>query len=192
MNKKILRILFIMLTLTTNAIPAAGQATLLLQDAIKRGDVAALRRFKINGADLNTRNHRGWTLLHETVRYGYSTDIITELLSLGIDEKAKTPAGNTALHLAAMEGRKDHLSMLLQHQADVSTKNKRGQTPLHLAAEHGFLECINLLLLYESDHTATDAQGLTPLDWARKNEHADCATALKQHKAHCHSMQSEP
>lgn len=184
MNKKILRILFIMLTLTTNAMPAAERATLLLQDAIKRGDVAALRRLKINGANLNARNHRGWTLLHETVRYGYSTDIITELLSLGIDKKAKTPAGNTALHLAAMEGRKDHLSMLLQHQADVTKKNKRDQTPLHLAAEHGYVECITLLLLYDADTEACDKDGHTPLSWATHNKHDDCAAALRQHHAH--------
>ena len=185
MNKKILRLLFITLTLTSNKKLTPASKALLVYDAISTGDAIALRTLlQANREYLSTTNYRGWNLLHETVRYGYPINIITELLSLGIDKKAKTPAGNTALHLAAMEGRKDHLSMLLQHQADVTTKNKRGQTPLHLAAEHGYVECITLLLLYDADTEARDKDGHTPLLWATHNKHDDCAAALRQHHAH--------
>jgi ankyrin repeat protein len=50
---------------------------------------------------------------------------------------AKDEQGQTALHLAALEGQKDVIEALLSGGADVDVraKNEWGRTPLHLPVE---------------------------------------------------------
>lgn len=59
---------------------------------------------------------------------------IKKLLVKGVDIDVRNASGNTALHLAALYGRKTVLKCLVAHGAKIQVKNRRGSTPLHLAA----------------------------------------------------------
>ena len=56
-----------------------------------------------------------------------------ELVRCGAEVEAKTQDGNTALHIAAQNGRKEVVHQLLELGAKVNTSNKHGHTPLMLA-----------------------------------------------------------
>ena len=55
--------------------------------------------------------------------------------------------GQTALHVAAAEGRVDFLRQLLKHGADPhATNSERGHTPLHEAARGGHAAAVAVLV----------------------------------------------
>ena len=62
------------------------------------------------GADLDVRNKNGWTPLHTAAALNANPDVITRLIELGADGKAKTLLGDTAWDLAqnneALQGTK--------------------------------------------------------------------------------------
>jgi hypothetical protein len=53
--------------------------------------------------------------------------------------------GDTPLHWAAMQGRKDVVEFLLANKADINARNTSGQTPLHVAALSEQKEIVELL-----------------------------------------------
>ena len=50
----------------------------------------------------------------------------------------KDSDGDTALHCAAIAGKIESVTILLDAKADPIILNKRGHTPIHLAAKRGF------------------------------------------------------
>src|SRR4051812_49177929 len=54
---------------------------------------------------------------------------ISSVLAQGVDVNATTPAGETALHVAAREGRTDSIKALLQHGAQLEGRAGDGGTP---------------------------------------------------------------
>jgi ankyrin repeat protein len=59
-------------------------------------------------------------------------DAVKLLLEAGADPNAVNPRGDTALHIAAHDGRLDVLRELVAGGADVTARNKAGQTALEL------------------------------------------------------------
>jgi ankyrin repeat protein len=59
-------------------------------------------------------------------------DAVKLLLEAGANPNAVSPKGDTALHLAARDGRLDSLRELVAGGADASLRNAAGQTPLEL------------------------------------------------------------
>jgi hypothetical protein len=55
---------------------------------------------------------------------------VKQHLAAGTDVDAKTAQGLTPLHVAAIEGHKEILKLLIAKGADVDAKDKRGRTPL--------------------------------------------------------------
>jgi ankyrin repeat protein len=68
--------------------------------------------------------------------------------------------GFTLLHLAAREGRKEILGLLLQKGASVNARSRDGEgvMPLHLAADRGHKGCVELLLDNGADINVMDRQ----------------------------------
>lgn len=77
---------------------------------------------------VNVPDASGLTWLHRAAQTG-EWALIPSLLRMGADVHALTPAGDTALHLAARLGAKLDYRLLVQGGADPSLPNKRGETP---------------------------------------------------------------
>jgi ankyrin repeat protein len=110
------------------------------------------------GADVNTKNHIGWSPLHmwAMTHWGPSAEshkkhlqVADILVSHGADVSAKDNKGRAPL-LAAVPGHfrppggmgtnfetgsKEAVEYLIAHGADVNAKDKDGKTPLALAIE---------------------------------------------------------
>ena len=54
--------------------------------------------------------------------------------------------GNTALHIACMNGHHGCVKILLKHNANADCKNNFDFTPLMISLRHGFADCVRLLL----------------------------------------------
>lgn len=70
--------------------------------------------------------------------------------------------GQTALHIAAFNDRKEVVEFLLANKADVNAKSKNGSTPLHLAAGKGNKDIVELLLANGAQIDALDNEGWSP------------------------------
>jgi ankyrin repeat protein len=75
----------------------------------------------------------------------------------------RTATGKTALHLAAVDGRKDIVDLLLRFQADVLIADNEGVTPLHFAAQGGWTEVVSAFVDRGAECEAYDKPGRTPL-----------------------------
>ena len=91
--------------------------------------------------------------------------------------------GRTSLHLAALEGRKDVVELLLASKAEVNAKDNKGETPLHMAARKGRKDVVELLLANKAEVNAKDNEGKTPLHIAAGFGRKDVAELLLAKKA---------
>lgn len=136
-----------------------------------------------SGADIHSRDNDGETALFKAVErgyrriiqvlMGYGIDInaqdeygrsvlfigieVSLLLELGADVHIQDSEGDTALTLAAAEGKLDQVEPLLDHGANPDTKNEAGDTALTLAADAvtRFEEWRSYDVEVESTHDAT-------------------------------------
>lgn len=97
----------------------------------------------------------------------------------------KDENGFTPLHLAAANGHRDMVDLLLTTKADVNAKDNSGSTPLHQAAaaqgEHS--DIVEVLLARKANVDAADRQGLTPLHYALLADNPDVPKWLLNHGA---------
>jgi len=85
------------------------------------------------GADVNEKNHDGYTSLHLASSSSRHVAVVQMLLQHGADVTARNKDGNTSLHLASSSGHAAVVQTLLQHGADVAARNEAGKTPLDFA-----------------------------------------------------------
>jgi ankyrin repeat protein len=83
--------------------------------------------------------------LHEAVMEGDYELTRTLLQTCDINEADDNLGGRTALHLAAIRGRADLMSLLLSHGADATVSDNQGNTALHWC---GHEDCVELLVDY--------------------------------------------
>jgi tyrosine-protein kinase len=79
----------------------------------------------------NSRRHGRTNLLHRATSQGNYT-IVSELLKTGYRHEAKNQNGQTAVHLASMNGKDDILRKLIEYGAGVNLRDTAGYTPLHV------------------------------------------------------------
>ncbi|KAL6907484.1 hypothetical protein ACP4OV_002523 [Aristida adscensionis] len=95
--------------------------------------------------------------------------------------------GATPLHLAARQGWRRCVHVLLENGAIVSSSSGAfgfpGSTPLHLAARGGNLDCVRQLLSWGADRLQRDSVGRIPYEVAVKRGHAACAALLNPSSA---------
>ena len=107
---------------------AASPAEVPLIEAVRRGDVAAVRTLLRDGADPSAAQGDGLTALHVAAETGNLE--ITRLLIAGkADVQAKSRLGGyTPLHLAAGGGHAEVVRALVQAGADVKAVTTTGGT----------------------------------------------------------------
>jgi ankyrin repeat protein len=143
------------------------------------------------GADINTRDNTAvsplmlaccWdeaTVQHLADPGGNDTlSVISELLASGARVNAKTVRGLTALHFAALCGRRDIACALIHAGARVDTRTRDDRTPLHHAAMTGRLDVVKMLASDGARVNSTDVQGRTALHAAAARGHARTVRTL--------------
>lgn len=79
--------------------------------------------------------------------------------------------GETLLFLAAKQGNKEMVELLLTQGAEVNIPAPGGYTPLHAAAQNGQEDIILLLLKNNADINAVTDDGQSPMELAIKCGH---------------------
>jgi ankyrin repeat protein len=130
-----------------------------LFQAIRKDDLAELKRQLAAAADVNSRDVRGNTPLMYAAAFG-SVGAVALLLDSGADANARNGLEATALVWAAADLPK--LRLLLAHGADVNAQTRLGRTALMVAAAcDGCSENVRLLIGKGADVKARDKRGTT-------------------------------
>lgn len=112
------------------------------------------------------------------------SNVISMLISMGVDVNALGSEGNRALDIACLNGDAATTEVLLAHGANPNLRNKAGTTPLHDASLRGKNEVIELLLKHGANVNATDSEtGFTPLHYAASFNRLEAVKSLVQHGA---------
>ena len=136
-----------------------GQA---LIEAVAKNDVKQVKLLLDKGADVNTKNKDGVTVLMMASVEG-QVDVVKLLLDKGADVNAKNKDGVTALVVAIARGNVDAMRLILDKGADVNAKNKDGATPLVVAIVQGNVDAVRLLLEKGAEINAKYEGGATVL-----------------------------
>ncbi|MBN2683947.1 MAG: ankyrin repeat domain-containing protein [Pontiellaceae bacterium] len=89
----------------------------------------------------------------------YNSDFAENLIAAGADPNLRNNAGETPLHLAAIKGQSEYISILLHAGAKIDARDPDGCTPLLNAAFIGSDYCIEELLAADPDIMARTTNG---------------------------------
>ena len=117
--------------------------TLLLQ-AARAGDLGTMAREILAGADINQKNHRGYSPLM-LAAYNDNYDAALLLIEAGADVNSFDKGSNTIVMGTAFKGHSRILQLLLQHGARTDQRNFANQTALDFAKTFGRQEIVSLL-----------------------------------------------
>ncbi|ORY80006.1 ankyrin repeat-containing domain protein [Protomyces lactucae-debilis] len=111
-----------------------------LIDACEKDDEETIRLFASGQGNINIKTAEGTTLLHFAVDYKAMRVLKLLLTMPSVDIDAQDDQGQTALHLAAINGAAwQELGRLLvtQGKADMSIKDHEGQSPEDILVDEG-------------------------------------------------------
>jgi uncharacterized protein len=165
--------------LLLSAWPAAASTKLI--DAVKRGDVSAVRVLiaqKAPGNDVNAPDPDGSTPLHWAVQRD-NVALVDVLLAAGANVKVATRYNITPLSLACTNGNARIVDRLLKAGADPNATSEEGQTALMTASLTGKPDAVRLLLETGANVNAVEPyKGQTALMWAASEGNAAAAELL--------------
>ena len=154
--------------------------------AAVRGDATIVQALVAHGADINTRDRNGETVLSTAAEKGH-VSVIEVLLDKGADVNAKNEDGSTALHLAVGQGHEAIVQALLAERSDVHAKDSRVRTPLLVGASRGHTAIMQSLLDHGAEVNAADKGGRTALILAAQQGHEATAHILLEYGADVHA-----
>jgi ankyrin repeat protein len=147
-----------------------------LHEAVEHEHINITQLLITNGADVNKKNHFGFTPLH----YSTSADLTSLLICHGASINAKNSDGYTPLHFAAMRNDVSQARVLLDcgalvdaeitlNRYSINLTEHRNSTALHLAATRGHIAIIRLLIARSANVQAKNYYDKTPCDLAQEN-----------------------
>jgi len=125
-----------------NSVAQPGKS---LDQAVVDGDIDQVKSHLSAGADLNSKNRMGWTMLHTAIR-NKRTEIITLLLDKGANVNVKDNRGRTPLHFAVETGQNAVVEQLIAKGAEINVMDSRADNALSLAKKNGQPEIADLLI----------------------------------------------
>lgn len=120
------------LTFTSGMVSANDTADQALMVVAQVGKVDAVKRLLAEGANIETTDQHGRSVLDVATAFG-QTDVVKMLLTAGANANAGTGNRMRALHIAAASGKADIVKALLAAGARVDVADQDGNEPLHLA-----------------------------------------------------------
>mmetsp|Transcript_71564 Transcript_71564/g.213543 ORF Transcript_71564/g.213543 Transcript_71564/m.213543 type:complete len:196 (+) Transcript_71564:64-651(+) len=148
------------------AMTRSGTAGCTLQLLRARAEIAATTDEQKQAVHIAAENERG-------------AEVLTVLLEAQADPNARTLAGRTPLHFAAVEGVLETAQVLLSARANVNAVNSCGAIPLHWAAKTGKQDLCDLLVEARSDLQVMDNLGRTPAEMAADNGRHEVGRMLR-------------
>jgi len=106
-----------------------------LLTATRNLDYQKVKAYVLSGADINEKDHNGFTPLITAAYYG-NAPIAKYLCENGADVNLQTNDGWTALLYASFYGFEDVVKILLKYNASVDIINKYGYTALWYAEKN--------------------------------------------------------
>lgn len=113
-------------------------------EAVEKGDLLAVQQLVSLGADINSTNYFGTTLLILAIGND-EIAIVKYLLEQGANPEAKIYE-NTALMVASSKGSQKMVQMLLAKGADIKGNTSTGYSVLMTAAERGHYDLTSFLI----------------------------------------------
>ncbi|XP_030620523.1 ankyrin repeat domain-containing protein 27 isoform X2 [Chanos chanos] len=105
---------------------------------------------------------------------------LASLQTDGLGVNSCSVDGFTPLHVAALHGHTELVSLLTRHGANINARNSQSATPLHLACQNSHLQVVKSLLEYNAKLNKKDQYGNTALIHTCLKGHVETATALVQ------------
>ncbi len=160
-----------------------------LVDAVKQGDVQAVRALLKQAPMLVAPEGDGATALHWAV-YRDRRSSFGCLLAAGAEAHAANDLAITPLCISpAANGNATIVRLLLDKRADANAAAETGVTPLMEAARSGSVDAVRLLLAQRrADVNARERdRGQTALMWAVSRQHPDVVKVLLENHADVHA-----
>ncbi len=167
--------------LAAGILNAAGPT---LIDAVKQGDIAAVRARIATHADVKAQEADGFTALHWAAQRN-NAELVDLLIAAGANVKAASRYRVTPLYLACNNGNAAIAERLLKAGADPNETALEGQTALMTAAANGNPELVRLLLRRGANANAAEpSHGQTALMWAAAEGNTAAVEELVEFGAH--------
>ena len=165
-----------------------------LQEAVRRGNLKAVKDFLSKGSDANERDHYlDRTILHNAVVAGHK-GIVELLIIRGADVNAKAQDGWTPLHTAGSKERglkppykatpserKQIVEILIENGADVNAKLPDGTTAIHIATRAGIKDMVDILIAKGANINEKSGELESPLGVAIMQDQEEIADLLRKH-----------
>jgi len=116
---------------------------------------------------------------------------VRKLVKQGVDVNVRNQGGDTALHLAAVNGHVETMKALVQLGLDVNARDELRGTPLHEAAANGQTEAVQALFRLGADVCARDQDDDTALHLAAITGHAQTVQILLELGADAHAQNQD-
>ena len=163
-----------------------------LVDAVRLGDVDAVRALLDGGADVNSTTPDGATALQWAVHTD-QPELVGLLLEAGADVEISNRYGISPASLAAENGNAAILERLLQAGVDANHTLRGGETLLMIASRTGDPETVRTLLAHGADPNARETtRGQTALMWAAANNNAAAIRLLAEQGADINAKTDNP
>ena len=99
------------------------------------------------------------------------------------DTELRNDERETILHVAAKNGAKETVAVLLENGADTNAEDDKGDSPLALAAYNNYPDIADMLLEKDSDPNTRNSKGDPLLFWCIKNNKQEIIASLVSHGA---------
>jgi len=159
--------------LAWSAVQAAVYDDLLR--AAEMGDTQGVERLLQRGADPNTADPKGNTLLMIAARNG-NRELVWILIRRKASANKRSQVGDTALMMASLRGDREIARALIEF-GGAEVKHS-GWAPIHYAAFEDRAEVIRYLISKGADKDAIAPNGYTALMLAARGGHIEAARAL--------------
>ena len=138
--------------------------------AAQNGDLNEVKRlFALNPSIINEKDREKDTALMKACRDCNAVNVVVFLLENGAninDKEYRDTIDQTPLIIAAFNGCRDIVKMLLDAGANIEHKNDQGENALISAVQEGHIDTVKLLLDAGADVNQSNTDGETALDLA--------------------------